>query len=562
MPIDRTHSQPTFSAQEMCELLQQQRVVVFDPEIGLKSGFRYAVFVDPLEQISGMVLVDAWEVNAIGQKNPEMLFPSPVNRGDLLDLDFAPREIRRPILDYSVGREQTFIFRLGGVDQKSDAFHVRALGVGVNEAAASLDASDRLVGRYPALRSAKLRASSDMQFQSALFDSLKTGSAVVHQVYAFSYPRADQMGHEYMSNETHSLASVLQSHGDVAALVASLTEASISDILDAIRPQARKLMRAMEIDHEMVDWSEVVSGFSSDVSVETQTSRLRLVENPKTREEAPEQDGASDARRIDPDVLDVLRRSIVDGFELRLPPEKLAPQLYRRVNEVLLALGGKWVGRKSQAHVFDEDVGPVMEVVLATGSFLRPKDFGFFPTPAHLVRQLLEVADIEPSMRVLEPSAGHGAIAFPLSEVAGGLENVTVCEFLPRNARRLRDLGFSRVVEGDFLAMEPEPIYDRVVMNPPFGGGADIAHVMHAARFLKPDGRLVAITSPAWTTHQNRKSEAFRSFVEDVCGEVSSIERGAFRESGTDIETRMVVMDAENFPWNKETDSRRERMRG
>jgi hypothetical protein len=37
--------------------------------------------------------------------------------------------------------------------------------------------------------------------------------------------------------------------------------------------------------------------------------------------------------------------------------------------------------------------------------------------------------------------------------------------------------------------------FDRVVMNPPFDHGADIKHVEHARKFLKPGGRLVAVVA-------------------------------------------------------------------
>jgi hypothetical protein len=51
------------------------------------------------------------------------------------------------------------------------------------------------------------------------------------------------------------------------------------------------------------------------------------------------------------------------------------------------------------------------------------------------------------------------------------------------------------IQQGDFLDANPadfEP-YDAAIMNPVFDHGADIAHILHALKFLKPGGELVGI---------------------------------------------------------------------
>ena len=76
-------------------------------------------------------------------------------------------------------------------------------------------------------------------------------------------------------------------------------------------------------------------------------------------------------------------------------------------------------------------------------------------------------------------------------------------------------------------------------------------HVAHAARFVKPDGVLVAIMSPSWQTRDTSAAAAFRQFAKASQADVKSIPAGAFRESGTDVATVLVRMDACNFPWNR-----------
>ena len=46
---------------------------------------------------------------------------------------------------------------------------------------------------------------------------------------------------------------------------------------------------------------------------------------------------------------------------------------------------------------------------------------------------------------------------------------------------------------GDFLASIPQPIYDRVVANPPFSNNGVARHTTHAFKFLKPGGKLVTL---------------------------------------------------------------------
>jgi hypothetical protein len=54
----------------------------------------------------------------------------------------------------------------------------------------------------------------------------------------------------------------------------------------------------------------------------------------------------------------------------------------------------------------------------AYGEITVSKDFGELPIPAPLVSRLIELAEIEPWMLVLGPSAGHGASALEVAIIA------------------------------------------------------------------------------------------------------------------------------------------------
>jgi hypothetical protein len=195
-----------------------------------------------------------------------------------------------------------------------------------------------------------------------------------------------------------------------------------------------------------------------------------------------------------PDVIrDSLTTMTVIGNSAKLSAQ-LERADYAKVNKILEALGGKW-NKKAGAHLFAGcDPEEVIANYLETGKLDKPEKFGFFPTPAPLARELVKLAGLQPGHTVLEPEAGVAGIANICAEVTGK-GNVVCYEIQQKNCDVLRGLGF-KVEQADFLTVEPTQQFDRVILNPPFEKQADIDHVKHAFRFLKPGGTLAAIARP------------------------------------------------------------------
>lgn len=164
----------------------------------------------------------------------------------------------------------------------------------------------------------------------------------------------------------------------------------------------------------------------------------------------------------------------------------------------------------------------------------------FYPTPALVVARMIEAAKLEPDHEVLEPSAGDGAIVKWL--IKAGV-NPDCVEIDPDRADILRDmLPPGAVVNMDFLKMHPEPEFDRILMNPPFGQGAGIAHVFHATKFLKPGGRLVAILGAGLEYRVDGPTIELRKLIEAWNGAIQDLPAGSFKESGTDVDVVMITM--------------------
>lgn len=250
--------------------------------------------------------------------------------------------------------------------------------------------------------------------------------------------------------------------------------------------------------------------------------------------------------RVSDDVLQVLSAARVEGNLLFLTGQ-LDRKLYERTNKVLEAAGGKW-NRKVKAHVFTHPADDRVDQIILTGEVEVPKDeFNFFPTPEDLAQRVAERAQIEPRMMILEPSAGRGALAIAAWNAAP-LVVIDMYELMEENNRFLAvELGLplSGVAKPcDFLTVAPEPIYDRVLMNPPFAKQADIKHVTHAFGFLKPGGLLVAIMSAGVAFRTDARTTAFRELVERTGGVIEPLPEGSFKSSGTNVRTVLVTMHA------------------
>lgn len=220
--------------------------------------------------------------------------------------------------------------------------------------------------------------------------------------------------------------------------------------------------------------------------------------------------------------------------------EKLGAKLYKKVDEVLRTIGGKW-NTGAGVHIFEDDPALLIEEITSTGSVYTWKDFEFFETQEEECNRAIVLADLEDGHVVMEPSAGGGALALKAASIVGK-QNVICYELMERNLQQLRKLGFTVSEPVDFLAVEPSEIADRVVMNPPFSNRRDIAHIQHAYAFLKPGGKLVAIASTQWQVHDNARSKAFRKWLEVLNASVEQIESGAFKAVGTSVPTALIYL--------------------
>lgn len=122
-----------------------------------------------------------------------------------------------------------------------------------------------------------------------------------------------------------------------------------------------------------------------------------------------------------------------------------------------------------------------------------PAQSQLFVSPPPVCQRLTELAGVCDTDRILEPSAGTGAIlravrqAAPSAHCDAVEQNYELADYI---RKVFPDIS---VIHTDFLKYSPDIGYDKILMNPPFNRAIDIKHITHALTMLSPGGVLTAV---------------------------------------------------------------------
>ena len=166
----------------------------------------------------------------------------------------------------------------------------------------------------------------------------------------------------------------------------------------------------------------------------------------------------------------------------------------------------------------------------------------YFPTPEPLGYKMVEWANMGEGDTMLEPSAGHGAIA---RYAPKGNQMVAIEPSQSLFTKlQLKAGGLGRKFQNTiFENYDIGNKHDVVVMNPPFGtaGTTAIAHLGKAFKHLEEGGRVVALI-PRGSTD--------KKFEKWINGEKTAVMRAevelpdiVFKQAGTNVVCRVVVVD-------------------
>lgn len=230
-----------------------------------------------------------------------------------------------------------------------------------------------------------------------------------------------------------------------------------------------------------------------------------------------------------------------DQFLVLKPSSLLTDAEYDRVKPLIEKMGGHW-REKVKGFIFYTDASHMKNHTQ------RKEELQFFPTPKKVVDRMLELSGIVDvpigsKPRVLEPSAGTGNI---IDAIRYKHPSLYIVEPDEENVNTLVNKGYWMVEQTTFEYFHRKQhkklknYMDYVLMNPPFSESRDVLHTMLAYDFLKPGGTLVAILSENALYYENEHSKKFREWLKDKDAYIEEVPFGAFKESGTTVDTVMI----------------------
>lgn len=167
----------------------------------------------------------------------------------------------------------------------------------------------------------------------------------------------------------------------------------------------------------------------------------------------------------------------------------------------------------------------------------------YFATPEPIGYKMVQWANVKAGDKILEPSAGHGAISRFFSPTT---EN-TIIEPSSRLAPQAQmNTENAKLINGVFEDLHISNKYDAITMNPPFGTGGKTAieHLSKAFRHLREGGRVIALI-PRGGMADKRFTKWYESDEAKnahMVGEVL-LPNVTFERAGTKVATRIVIID-------------------
>jgi PRTRC genetic system protein E len=253
---------------------------------------------------------------------------------------------------------------------------------------------------------------------------------------------------------------------------------------------------------------------------------------------------------------EILQQCTVIGNNVKLPNVTLDYKLeYIPLKKKLEGIGGQWKGGKIEAFVFDSDPTELLTSLQDGNQINLKKDFQFFATPENLGMHLIGLSPIsltQPRIKILEPSAGDGALIKCIHAIAPDVE-VDCFELMPVNIKKLNALPNVFFMGEDFLqAVELDgqfsdkilfkERYDLIIANPPFTKNQDIDHIYAMYKCLKPGGALVSIVSKSWTFGEQKKQVTFKNWLKSIGAYLEEVDAGKFKESGTMVGSMIISL--------------------
>ncbi len=213
--------------------------------------------------------------------------------------------------------------------------------------------------------------------------------------------------------------------------------------------------------------------------------------------------------------------------------------------------GGKQRDRSlvQQVDDFDRAMSAYFSIPKKNAQTRSSEGVDYFATPEPLGLKMVEWGFVKAGEDVLEPSAGHGAIARWFPETA----NITIVEQSFDLAARAKLHIDGRLINDSFESLNIQNKYDVIAMNPPYGTAGKVAseHLKKAAtQHLRDGGRVLAIVpaGPAfgdkfdkWFYEKDAKGNSLHPNLH-ISARIM-LPSVTFKRANTNVNTQLIVID-------------------
>lgn len=327
-----------------------------------------------------------------------------------------------------------------------------------------------------------------------------------------------------MTNRKKNLIELL--HGSLSAWDTLPDEILKEDIFD-------------ETGHVDLEFMAAILDFmthQASVAVKVQIALNHLLGCDEVEEKILKKD--NDGVKWSPEKI--LQNCKWDGQLLTLPQVQFTKKAYLEAKKWIEETGGSW-NTSRQGFTWEIEANRVVGILMQGKRCNLQKEFQFFATPDHLADLAVsKFSTLTPDMSILEPSAGRGALIKAVQRRCPGAV-VDCYELMPENIPFLEKIEGVRILGPDFNKCG-DGVWQRIIANPPFSGNQDIDHVYMMYDHLQPGGELSVIVSQHWKFAQDNKCTCFRQWLADNNADVTDIDAGEFKESGTVVATCLVYL--------------------
>lgn len=321
-------------------------------------------------------------------------------------------------------------------------------------------------------------------------------------------------------------------------------------LIETLRGSVQPLENIPELlkDRDIYDENGYVDTYLMTATLEFM-SHLAIVETNVMKalhkmlgiDETPPKSSSKDASGEEWSAEEILKQCYLENNRMKLPLVQFNKKTYAEVKKRIEKAGGRWIGGNVQAFEFPFNADRVFKQLQTSGYCDLAQEFQFFETPADVADLLISIiGEIRKDDRVLEPSAGRGALVRAIHRSCPSVV-VDCYEIMPENREILqKNLGIR--LKGEDFMTECFDQYSLIIANPPFNKNQDVDHIRKMYELLSVGGRMAAVCSTHWVSSSEKKCTEFRLWLKRVDAKIMDIKVGAFKESGTNIDTKLIYI--------------------